>query len=386
MGAVVPGPTRRRAAAGVFRARLEPLLAAAGIALDGPNPWDIRVHDERFFGRVLKKRSLGLGESYTDGWWDCERLDDLVFRAIRAGLHLEMRRPALPRRLKSALTNPGRRAKAFEIGERHYDIGNDLYERMLDGRMTYSCGLWHRGARTLDEAQEVKLDLICRKLRLAPGMRLLDVGCGWGSLVIFAAERYGVSAVGITVSKEQVELARLRARGLPVEIRLQDYRALDERFDAVASVGMLEHVGARNYGTFLDVVRRCLKDDGLFLLHTIGSSTSETTIEPWVEKYVFPNSLIPSIRQIAAAAEERFVVEDWQNFGADYDPTLMAWFANFTSRWNEIAARYGERFRRLWTYYLLTSAGGFRARYNQLWQVVLSPRGRLGGWEPLTGP
>jgi cyclopropane-fatty-acyl-phospholipid synthase len=382
MEPAVERPTRRRAAADALRAGFESLLAGAGVALDGSNPWDIRVHDERFFGRVLRKRSLGLGESYVDGWWDCERLDELVFRAIRAGLHVEMRRPALPRRLKIALMNPGRRSKAFEVGERHYDIGNDLYERMLDRRMTYSCALWHTGARDLDQAQEAKLDLICRKLGLVPGMRLLDVGCGWGSLAVFAAERYGVSVVGITVSKQQVELARLRAAGLPVEIRLQDYRALDEGFDAVASVGMFEHVGARNYRTFMDVVRRCLKGDGLFLLHTIGSSTSETTIEPWVEKYVFPNSLIPSIRQIAAAAEGRFVVEDWQNFGADYDPTLMAWFANFSARWDELAPRYGERFRRLWTYYLLTSAGGFRARYNQLWQIVLSPRGRIGGWGP----
>jgi cyclopropane-fatty-acyl-phospholipid synthase len=382
MEPAVERPTRRRAAADALRAGFESLLAGAGVALDGSDPWDIRVHDERFFGRVLRKRSLGLGESYVDGWWDCERLDELVFRAIRAGLHVEMRRPALPRRLKIALMNPGRRSKAFEVGERHYDIGNDLYERMLDRRMTYSCALWHTGARDLDQAQEAKLDLICRKLGLVPGMRLLDVGCGWGSLAVFAAERYGVSVVGITVSKQQVELARLRAAGLPVEIRLQDYRALDEGFDAVASVGMFEHVGARNYRTFMDVVRRCLKGDGLFLLHTIGSSTSETTIEPWVEKYVFPNSLIPSIRQIAAAAEGRFVVEDWQNFGADYDPTLMAWFANFSARWDELAPRYGERFRRLWTYYLLTSAGGFRARYNQLWQIVLSPRGRIGGWGP----
>jgi cyclopropane-fatty-acyl-phospholipid synthase len=231
---------------------------------------------------------------------------------------------------------------------------------MLDRRMIYSCAVWRHGARSLDEAQEAKLDLICRKVRLRPGMRLLDIGCGWGGLAIFAAQRW-----------------------LPIEIRFQDYRDLDERFDAVVSVGMFEHVGFRSYEPFMDVARRCLTDGGLFLLHTIGSGTTGLTIDPWIARYVFPNGHIPSMRQIAAAAEGRFVIEDWQNLGADYDPTLMAWFANVSARWQEIASRYGERFRRLWTYYLLTCAGAFRARHNQLWQIVLSPHGRAGGYAPL---
>ncbi|HEY0513045.1 MAG TPA: cyclopropane fatty acyl phospholipid synthase [Thermoanaerobaculia bacterium] len=363
--------------------RFESLLAGSGIALDGANPWDLRVRDERFFASVLRRGSLGLGEAYVAGWWDCERLDELFCRALRAGLHQRIPHSAfLTGLLQTALANPGRRSKAFEVGERHYDIGNDLYERMLDRRMIYSCALWHQGAGSLEEAQEAKLDLVCRKVHLRPGMRVLDIGCGWGGLAIFAAERYGVSVVGITVSQQQAELARRRAAGLPIEIRLQDYRDLDERFDAVTSVGMFEHVGFRNYRTFLDVARRSLKPDGLFLLHTIGSATTDAKGDPWLGKYIFPNSHIPSMRQIAAAAEGRLVVEDWQNFGADYDPTVMAWFERFSARWHEIAPRYGERFRRLWTYYLLTCAGGFRSRYNQLWQIVLSPQGRTGGYAP----
>ncbi|HEX6902747.1 MAG TPA: cyclopropane fatty acyl phospholipid synthase [Thermoanaerobaculia bacterium] len=368
----------------LFHKRFESLLAGSGITLDGSAPWDLRVRDERFFARVLRGGSVGLGEAWVDGWWDCERLDELVHRALRAGLHEKIPGSgALKALLIAALTNPGRRSKAFEVGERHYDIGNDLYERMLDRRMVYSCALWHQGAASLDEAQEAKLDLICRKVHLSPGMRVLDIGCGWGGLAVFAAERYGASVVGVTISKEQVELARRRAAGLPVEIRLQDYRDLDERFDAVVSVGMFEHVGFRNYKVFMDVARRCLKPDGLFLLHTIGSTVTGAMGDPWLAKHIFPNSHIPSMRQIAAAAERRFVVEDWQNFGADYDSTLMAWFARFSARWHEIAPRYGERFRRLWTYYLLTCAGGFRSRYNQLWQIVLSPRGKVGGYVPL---
>ncbi len=341
--ASTPAHVARPAAASTpsaLRTRFAAFLDGAGIALDGANPWDIQVRDERFFTRVLRQGSLGLGEAYMDGWWDCDRLDELFCRALRAGLQLRLRQPAVLRWLTSALASPGRRSRAFEIGERHYDIGNDLYERMLDRRMIYSCALWSAGARSLDEAQEAKLDLICRKLHLRPGMRVLDVGCGWGGLAIFAAERFGVSVVGITVSREQVEVARRHAAGLPIEIRFQDYRdfaALDDRFDAVVSVGMFEHVGARYYPRFMDVVRRCLEPDGLFLLHTIGTgaiTAGGSGLDPWIEKYVFPNSQVPSMRQIAAAAEGRFVVEDWQNLGANYDPTLMAWCANFSARWH----------------------------------------------------
>ena len=370
-------PARRSA----LYERFEAVLAGSGIGLDGANPWDLRVRDERFFGKVLRQGTLGLGEAYVAGWWDCDRLDELVCRALRAGLHLRLSRPALLGLWKALLA--GRRAKAFEIGEWHYDIGNDLFERMLDRRMIYSCAVWSHGARSLDEAQEAKLDLICRKVRLRPGMRLLDIGCGWGGLAIFAAQRYGVSVVGVTVSQEQVELGRRRTAGLPIEIRFQDYRDLDERFDAVVSVGMFEHVGFRSYEPFMDVARRCLEDDGLFLLHTIGSGITDFEVDTWIARYIFPNGHIPSMRQIAAAAEGRFVIEDWQNLGADYDPTLMAWFANFSARWQEIASGYGERFRRLWTYYLLTCAGAFRARHNQLWQIVLSPHGGAGGYAPL---
>jgi cyclopropane-fatty-acyl-phospholipid synthase len=363
------------------RRALQELFAPAGLRLDGDAPWDPKVHDERFYGRVLAKGSLGLGESYVDGWWDCEELETFFSRLVSSGL--AQKAPLwrdLPRIVLARLTNRGRRSRAFEIGKRHYDIGNDLYETMLDRHMTYSCGYWAR-ARNLDEAQEAKLDLVCRKAGLKPGMRVLDIGCGWGSLAAFAAERYGVSVVGITVSREQIELGRRRTAGLPVQLLLQDYRDLAGTFDAIVSVGMFEHVGYRHYRTFFDVARRCLAPGGLFVLHTIGSRLSTVSCDPWIEKYIFPNSLVPSMAQIAGALENRFVIEDWQNIGPHYEPTLMAWCANFCAGWSRLRARYTDQFFRLWSYYLRTCAGSFRARYNDVWQIVLSREGLRGGYE-----
>jgi cyclopropane-fatty-acyl-phospholipid synthase len=365
-------------------ARIASALLSAGVEPDGPAPHDIRVRDLRFFHRVASRGSLGLGESYVDGDWECDRIDELVFRLIRAGVHRAHEGVrGLGRRAAAILSNPGRAAHAFEVGERHYDLGNDLFERMLGPRMIYSCGYW-KDVEDLDAAQEAKLDLVCRKLGLKAGMRLLDVGCGWGGLACFAAERHGVRVLGITVSREQLEWARRAAGSLPVSFELRDYRSLDTgTFDAVASIGMFEHVGRKNYKTFFDVVRRHLADDGLFLLHTIGGNDSSFTTDPWIERYIFPNSMIPSLAEVATAAEHRFVVEDVHTFGADYDRTLLAWTANVERHQGELELRYGARFLRMWRYYLLSCAGAFRARYNNLWQFVLSPRGVAGGYHAL---
>jgi cyclopropane-fatty-acyl-phospholipid synthase len=315
-----------------------------------------------------------------DGWWDCQRLDEFFTRLFRARLDEKVRswRLLLPY-LKARVFNLQKPSRAFQAGQHHYDIGNELYRRMLDRRMIYSCGYW-RDAANLDEAQEAKLDLCCRKLGLEPGLRLLDIGCGWGGTLRFAAESYGVEGVGVTVSEAQVELAREACRGLPVEIRLQDYRGLDERFDRVLSVGMFEHVGVKNYRTFMRVVERCLEEGGRFLLHTIGGNRSVAGIDPWMERYIFPDAVLPSVRQIAAAAEGIFVLEDWHGFGPDYDRTLMAWHANFEAAWGELEDQYDERFRRMWRFFLLACAGGFRARSNQLWQILFTPSGIEGGY------
>ncbi len=369
---------------GKSRDAISRLLSLADVRIDGDRPWDIQVRDDRLYSRVLAGGSLALGESYMDGWWESRSIDELTRLILEARLDRKVMglRSVVWLAAKARLTNMQRRGRAYNIGEKHYDIGNDLYRAMLDARMNYSCAYWSGGARDLDAAQEAKLDLCCRKLGLRPGLSVLDIGCGWGAFARFAAERYGAAVTGITVSKEQVALARDLCAGLPVSIQLQDYRSLRGRFDRVVSVGMIEHVGYKNYRTYMKIVSDILADDGLFLLQTIGSSTSGHRGEPWMDKYIFPDGMLPSPVYLARAAEGLFVMEDWHNFGADYDRTLMAWHANFSARWRELSAtgRYDERFRRMWTYYLLTCAGGFRSRHNQLWQVVFSKTGVPGGY------
>lgn len=356
------------------------LLQLADINVDGNRPWDFQLKAPGVFERVSASGSLGLGESYMDGAWDVPQLDEFFNRLFRASLDQRVKPLGLVLHgLRNRLFNLQSLQRAWQVGEAHYDLGNDFYAAMLDKRMTYTCGYW-RSAANLDEAQEGKLDLICQKLKLQPGMRLLDIGCGWGSLMGFAAEHYGVSCVGVTVSREQVEWAQDYYRGLPLEFRLQDYRDTNESFDRIASVGMFEHVGYKNHRSFMQVAHRCLKDDGLFLLHTIGANMRRGGADPWIDRYIFPNGNLPSIGQIGDAADSLFVLEDLHNFGADYDKTLMAWHANFEAAWPQFSARLGERFYRMWRYYLLSCAGGFRARNLQLWQWVFSKEGLDGGY------
>jgi cyclopropane-fatty-acyl-phospholipid synthase len=342
--------------------------------------WDLQVHDGRLYARLLAQGSLGLGESYMDGWWDTRSLDGLLFHLLDARIDERVHGiAALLDGLRAHLFNLQTRSRSFTVGERHYDLGNDLYAAMLGRRLVYSCGYW-REAQTLDEAQEAKLDLICRKLGLRAGMRVLDIGCGWGEALKFAAERYGISGVGITISKEQADYARDLCSGLPIEIRLQDYRELDEPFDAAFSIGMFEHVGVKNYRGYMEVARRCLAQDGLFLLHSIGTNRSVNHTDPWIGRYIFPNSMLPSAAQIAEAVEGLFVIEDWHNFGTDYDRTLQAWRDNVERAWPSLPARYDQRFRRMWRYYLAASMATFRIRNSQLWQVVLSVGGVKEGY------
>ncbi|MFO7578278.1 MAG: cyclopropane fatty acyl phospholipid synthase [Pelovirga sp.] len=358
-----------------LRHQIERMLASTDVAINGDRPWDIRIKDRRFFPRVIAQGSFGFGESYMDGWWDTESLDQLLYRLIRARLQDKLPSVVtLTTSFKHRLLNCQSLRRAFTVGEKHYDIGNDLYRDMLDSRMIYSCGYW-RNARTLDEAQVAKLDLICRKLQLQAGQKVLDIGCGWGGCARYLAEHYGVEVVGITISKAQADLAVENCRGLPIDIRVQDYREIEGTFDRVVSIGMFEHVGYKNYRTYFRKVAELLKEDGLFLLHTIGANKSTRHTDPWFDHYIFPNGMIPSARQISAGFEGLFVLEDWHNFGVDYDKTLMAWYANFTAAWPRLRHHYDERFRRMWTYYLLSCAASFRARHNQLWQVALSPRG-----------
>ncbi|MFO7524519.1 MAG: cyclopropane fatty acyl phospholipid synthase [Ignavibacteriaceae bacterium] len=368
---------------GRYKLLVENILSLADVQINGNRPWDIKVYDERFYKRAITEVELGMGESYMDGWWDTERLDEMIYKIIRADLlnKLKHNYKTTFQLAGFYLLNMQTRRRAFLIGERHYDLGNDLFECMLDKRMNYSCAYW-KDVNTLDEAQENKLDLICKKLYLKPGMCILDIGCGWGAFAKYAVEKYNVEVVGITVSKEQVTLATELCKGLPVDIKLQDYREINEKFDRIVSVGMIEHVGYKNYREYFRITKNNLHKDGLFLLHTIGEVRSLKHTDAWTHKYIFPNGMLPSISQLGKSIEGLFIVEDLHNIGADYDKTLMAWYHNFENHWSQLKNKYGNRFFKMWKYFLLSSAGAFRARNkNQLWQIVLSDKGVLGGYQ-----
>lgn len=360
---------------------LADLFAAGGIHLNGQRPWDIRIKDNRFYTRVFAQGTLGLGESYMEGWWDCEALDEMCFRAIRSQLtdHVRLNLRTIIAAGKALLFNLQNYSRARLVAKQHYDLGNDFFAAMLGPTMQYSCG-YFQGTDDLTTAQTAKMDLICRKLGLKPGLSMLDIGCGWGGLAKHAAENYGCRVVGVTISEEQKTFAENLCRGLPVEIRLQDYRDVNEPFDRIVSVGMMEHVGPKNYRSFMQVARRCLAEGDLFLCHTIGDSVSSFRPDPWISRYIFPNSLLPSLTQVARAAEGQFVVEDVHSFGACYDRTLLAWEQNFQQAWPRLKDRYGERFQRMWRYYLLGCAGAFRARHIQLFQCLFSAGGVIGGY------
>ncbi|MDP6617336.1 MAG: cyclopropane fatty acyl phospholipid synthase [Gammaproteobacteria bacterium] len=364
-----------------YRRKVEAILASADIQIEGNRPWDVHVINNEIYERVVAQGMLGVGESYMDGWWECEQLDEMICKAFRANFQQQIRPlKQLVFTLDAHIRNLQRRARAFEVGQKHYDLGFDLYRAMLDQRMIYSCAYW-KDAETLDQAQENKLDLIARKLHLEPGMRVLDIGCGWGGALHYYAEQYGIEGTGITISRDQYERASELCGDLPVEIRLQDYREIDGHYDRVYSIGMFEHVGYKNYRSYMKVVRRGLAPDGLFLLHTIGTRKSLTRTDPWLTRYIFPNGMLPSAAQITRAAEGLHNLEDWHNFPQDYERTLMCWYDRFENKWDELRNNYDERFFRMWRYYLLACAGGFRAGGNQLWQIVFSPNGVSGGYE-----
>lgn len=361
------------------------MLDLCDIRINGGRPWDIQLHDPRFFGRVLAYGSLGAGEAYVEGWWDVDQLDEFFARLHRADPYSRVGRlVTLALALKCRMFNYQTLSHADEVAHSHYDLGNDLFAAMLDRRMQYTCAYW-KNARTLDEAQENKLRLVCEKLYLKPGMKVLELGGGFGGLAHFIATEYDCSVVSYNISHEQVEYGRQLCSGLPVRFEQKDYRcaaAEPGEFDRIVSIGLCEHVGYKNYPHFLDLAGNRLKDGGLFLLHTIGSNQSVTSTDAWIHKYVFPNGMLPSLAQLGRAAERGWVVEDIHNFGPDYDPTLMAWGHNFNHSWPMLRARYGDMFHRMWRYYLLASAGSFRARKLQLWQIVLS-KGDIPSYQPV---
>jgi cyclopropane-fatty-acyl-phospholipid synthase len=359
------------------------LLAGADVIVGGDRPWDVQVHDERLWSRMLRDGTLGVGEAYVDGWWDTPALDEFIDKALRVDLGDTLRDNwmIVPHVLRARVLNLQTLRRSFGSAQHHYDIGNDLYEAMLDKRMLYTCAYWPPGAKTLEEAQEAKLDLVCRKVGLQAGMRVLDLGCGWGGFSAFAAERYGCKLTSYTVAREQVKWIRDRYAHLPIDVRLDDYRKATGTYDAVVSIGLMEHVGPKNYRGYFELVDRLLAPGGVAFVHTIGGNRARAHIDPWFDKYVFPNSCLPTLAQLITAMEGLFVPEDVHNIGEDYDTTLMAWWERFDAAWPRLRARYGEPFYRMWKYYLLSSAGAFRARSQQLFQLVMT---RIGTPAPRT--
>ncbi len=342
LGETAPSSTtpRSRSARAVSRSRdaLEELFAPADIRFDGERPWDIRVHNDHFFARVLAEGTLGFGESYMDGWWDCDALDEMFFRAIRARLPERTRinlRLALS--LARAIVFISRTSAARTTSAAGITISATISSRRCSTPPCSIPAAIFRTATISRRPQQRKMEMICRKLDLTPGMRLLDIGCGWGGLARYAARHHGCSVVGITISREQHAYAVAACEGLPIEIRLQDYRDLSEVFDRVVSVGMVEHVGYKNYRAYMRTVSRCLGENGVFLCHTIGDTLSKAHSDPWITRYIFPNSMLPSASQISRAAELCFVLEDVHNFGAHYDPRC--------SHGRQISARRGRSSR-----------------------------------------
>lgn len=362
---------------------VEEILALADVKINGDRPSDIRVYDERLYNRLLSDGSLGLGEAYMDGWWDADSLDECMCKLLSARLE-EKVKPTWAmtwNHLKAKFFNmqaKGDRSK--KVINEHYEIGDDLYELMLGDTLAYTCAYW-KNSTTLDEAQNKKFDLIAKKLDLKPGMRVLDLGCGWGGFAAHIAKNYGAQVVAVNLSEKQCAYAKKKCEGLSVEVRNQDYREAEGQFDRVISIGLMEHVGQKNYKDFMVLIHSCLKEDGLALVHTIGRNSSTLTTEPWIGKYIFPHGHLPSITQIGESIEELFVMEDWHNMGANYDATLMSWYKNFEKNWSKIKSTYPDPFFKMWKYYLLSCAGSFRARNIQLWQIVLSKKGVAGGYD-----
>ncbi len=352
------------------------LLAQTGVRIDGPNPWDIQVKDDRWYSRIWKEKNLGLGESYMEGWWSCRQIDEMICRVLRGGLEEKVRENLryLIRFLPGIIFNLQSRKRARMIAQHHYDLDNDLFLSFLDPYNQYSCA-YFKDTDDLAQAQKNKLKLICEKTGITSRDHVLDIGCGWGGFARYAAEHYGCRVTAVNISGRQLRFAEEFCRGLPVEFMDCDYRDIQGRYDKIVSVGMFEHVGLKNYRTFMQVVNENLADDGVFLLHTIGNNESRATCDPWITRYIFPNGLLPSLAQITRAAEGVFMVEDVHTLGPHYDKTLMAWHENFVDAWPSLKARYDKTFKRMWEYYLLSCAGAFRARNIQIWQIVLTKPG-----------
>ena len=363
---------------------LDNLLEGTGVEVGGDRPWDITVNNPRFYRRALRG-SLGIGESYIDGDWDCQALDVMFQRVLGARKWQSplLRFARALKVLRARLTNLQTRPRSMAVAEEHYNLDHRMYALLLGPWNQYTCCFFD-GTSDLEQAEINKLEMICDKLEIGRDERVLDIGCGWGGFAKYAASTRGCEVTGISLSSEQIDYARSYTAGLPVTIRQIDYRDLPQSglpaFDKIVIIGMIEHVGYKNYRELMDVVNQMLKPDGLFLLHTIGNRDETAVVDPWIEKYIFRNSMVPAMGQLTRAAEENLVIEDWENYGHYYVPTLQAWYERFNANWSQIQALdterpFDERFRRMWNYYLLSCKAAFEVEELHLWHLVMTRRG-----------
>lgn len=362
----------------MFKLTLTTLLREANIEPNGASPWDPQIKDERFYRTVLLRGSVGLGDAYLNGWWECADISGFILRIIKSGIHLRVPRVDIfLRRLRFGLIDAQNRIRSKRVAELHYDEDPYIFEVMLGSTNSYTCARW-KGVITLDAAQQQKMDLLCKKAGLSSGMTVLDIGSGWGGFLAYAAERYQVRGIGLTISKTQLDYARKRYGNLPVEFRLQDYRDFVGGVDAVVSICVIEHVGSDHYREYFQKVRETLtREDGFFAMQCILACDTQARMDPWTEKHIFPNGILPTLERIENAVEGILHIVDREFFRDDYVRTFSAWYENLVRNKNAIIARCGVRYFRKYEYYLCLYIAGFGSGRIDVGQFVLSPTPHL---------
>lgn len=350
----------------------------------------IEILDKSAWTDIITKGNLGIAEAYMHNKLKVDPLpffisvlnDTSIGTRRKEGtdyLGMVMQAVALPTDLMGLLTNQQTRELSSRVTKQHYDAGNDLYEKMLGPSMSYTCAYW-KDAKNLDEAQFNKMDLIRRKLELQPGMKVAELGMGWGTAANHMHKYGNVDVTGVSLSEQQVKWAQENLAKEGLRFIWSDYRDHCEdpkhmhTYDRVYSIGMLEHVGYKNYAPFFKCIKALLKPDGLAVVHSIGEPDFVSASDPFLDKYIFPGAVIPAMSTITAGFENDFILEDWQNFGFDYSLTLAAWNENANVFFKENPDKYTPEFQRMWEYYLKMCEALFVTRINQLWHFVLSPR------------